>query len=85
MPRLSNRAEIRQRIEAMCADRARGLPFAEIGKVHGVGTSFAHWAARHIQVVHVWRKWHRARWCKPDTTVQPVLRQVHEIRGRSQW
>lgn len=84
MPRLKSRAETRARVEAMRSDRARGMTFATIGRVHGCTAGFAHWAARHVQVAHMWRKWHLARLRKPEPAPLTV-RQVHEICGRSQW
>lgn len=68
----------------MRADRARGLVFTEIARIHGVSDTFAHWAARHTPVVFVHCRWHLARWRQPEP-VPPTLRLVHEIRGRGQW
>jgi hypothetical protein len=65
----------------MCADRARGLTFAQIGKAHGVSRQFSWWATRHVQVVYVWREWHVVRWRTPPEPL-PVLQQVHAIYAR---
>lgn len=81
MPRAKTRAESRARIEALCADRARGLVFTEIARRHGVSRAFAHWAARHVQVGYYWNPWHVARYCRPDQPPAGYWTQLHEIRG----
>lgn len=80
MPRLSDRVAIGERIAAIRADRARGLTFTEIGRRHGVSHQFAFWCARHVTVELVHRRWHLARWNKPDAP-SAAVRAVHEIRG----
>jgi hypothetical protein len=85
MPHLHSHAESRARTEAMRADRARGMTFTVIAKVHQCSRSLAFRAARDVHILSMWNRWHLARWCKPDTSVQPVLRQVHELRSRGQW
>ena len=64
----------------MQADRARGFTLRQVAQLHGVSKTYAHWATRHVPVELVHRKWHLARWRKPDA---PPLTQrlVHEIRG----
>lgn len=79
MPRARNKAETRRRIEAIRADRARGLTFSELAVRHGVSRSFAHWASRDVLVVYVWRRWHQARWNKPEP--QAALPQTHLYRA----
>lgn len=82
MPKLSTKSASRLRIEAICADRARGLTFREIARRHGVDVAYAHRCARAVDVVLVHRKWHLARWRKPDAP-GPTVRQVHEHRAGS--
>jgi hypothetical protein len=82
--KMPTRAETRRRVEEMRADRCRGLTYRQIAAVHRCDVALAFRAARHVDIAHLWRKWHLARLCKPEAAPLAVHPAVHQHRV-AQW